>query len=304
MEVPAFIKKYPAVTISIGGGGSGTGRALVDTNQIDIGASSALWQTGPTTDSNTGITFGGRETEVIQAAGQNAHVWETEIGTGMIVVIGNLKDGQSKAVKIINIVNASFPTSYDATNFSLNITYADLKNLYQTGSNASINTALTNSGTSVTVTPVSRSDDSGTEQTFAPWIGLADSANDNQIYSTYKSLEKTAQGNQGIRDYVANNVNSIGFVDIGFAAGGVNGNAADLPAMQNGVVAGKTTDKVGGTYDLASQNVNGQGKNGLARNLYYYSQPGAPSGAVKAYLDFVMSQDGQALVQQAGFFSP
>ncbi len=291
-EVAAFEKQYPAVTINVGGGGSGTGRALVDTKQVDIGASSALWPNGPQFDSVTNIHYGGRDTDVIESAGTNAFVHEQKIGTGMIVVIGNIP-----GITAINVVNSSGNTSGVAGGV-LTLTYGDLKYGYQTGT---INATIT--GTALTT--VSRSDDSGTEQTFAQWIGLNDAGADNQIKAAYKNLEKTAQGNQGIRDLVAANSNYIGFVDIGFAAGGVNGNAADIPSSMGGIVAGSTTKGVGGAYDSVSKTVSNS-SNGLARDLYYYSQPGIPAAnsAVGAYLNFVMSGAGQAIVQNEGFFLP
>ncbi len=289
-EISEFVKQYPAITINLGGGGSGTGRALVFNKQVDVAASSDIWQTGPTTDPTTGLQYDGRESAVIQAAGQDAFIYETKIGTGMIVVAGNIP-----GVATINVVNQ--PTGSNVTgtapNMVLNLNMSDLVSGYNTGTIIAI-------GPLSAMTTVQRSDDSGTEETFAKWIGLADSANNNQLKSTV--LAVGAQGNQGIRDYIDSHTNSIGFVDIGFAKGGVNGKVNVIPASQNGVVASKTTKGVGKDYDIASKTVSGISK-GLARDLYYYSQ-GIPTGAQKAYFDFVLSNDGQTILEQTGFFRP
>ncbi len=288
-EIEAFQKLYPAVSINLGGGGSGTGRALAFNKQVDMAASSDIWQTGPTTDPVTGLKYDGRESAVIQAAGTDAFVYETKIGTGMIVVAANIP-----GVTSINVV-AESATNLTATQVGgvLTIPFQELRSLYN--------------GTPVVgllagVTPVQRGDDSGTEETFAKWIGMSDSAHNGQL-SASSAVE--AQGNQGIRDYVASHPNSIGFVDIGFAKGGANGNDAVIPASMETVQANKTTKGVPGPYDAASNDVNSYySTKGLSRDLYYYSQPGIPSGAMKAYLDFVMSNDGQTIVEKTGFFRP
>jgi ABC-type phosphate transport system substrate-binding protein len=67
-------------------------------------------------------------------------------------------------------------------------------------------------------------------------------------------------------------------------------------------VASKTTKGFGGIYDAASKVVSHNGK-GLARDLYYYSQ-GIPTGAQKAFFDYVLSNDGQTIVENTGFFRP
>ena len=42
-EIQAFSKIYPSVTITLGGGGSGYGKAAVYNKLIDVGASSSIW---------------------------------------------------------------------------------------------------------------------------------------------------------------------------------------------------------------------------------------------------------------------
>jgi phosphate transport system substrate-binding protein len=293
-EIAAFEKLYPSVTIHLGGGGSGTGRALVFNKQVDVGASSDIWPDSTSTDTTTGLSYDGRGSAVIQAAGANAFLYETKIGTGMIVLAGYLNDGTNN-VKAINIIPGN-TSAYDPTNYILNISFVDLKAGYVSGAidGTKLGTFAKN------ITTVQRSDDSGTEDTFAAWIGMQDTTSKQLTGSSATG----AQGNQGVRDYIAANKNSIGFVDVGFAAGGVNGNAADIAASMNGTVASKTTKGIGAnTYDAASRTVTTVSGKGLARDLYYYSQ-GVPTGAEKAFFDYVLSNDGQTIVEQTGFFRP
>ncbi len=290
-EITDFSKLYPAIKISTAGGGSGTGRALVFNKQVDVAASSDIWPNGPQTDTTTGLKYDGREKAVIQGTGMDASIYETKIGTGMIVVAGNIKIGGVQA-KAINVVNSTVTSTWDPGNATLTVNTTDLRGAYGTAT-LTIN--------SQAIAAVQRSDDSGTEETFAKWINLKNSV--NQLDSTVHG----ESGNQGIRDYIASTPNTIGFVDIGFAAGGANGKDLVTPATQNGVQANSSTSGANGAYNAASKLTNtGLGvasdkTSGLARDLYYYSQ-GIPSGAVKAFLDFVLSNNGQKIVEEEGFF--
>ncbi len=248
-EITDFSKKYPAITITTAGGGSGTGRALVFNKQVDMAASSDIWPNGPQTDPTTGLKYDGREKAVIQGTGQDAFIYETKIGTGMIVVAGNIPN-----VATINVVNTALGSNVTGTapNQVLNLNMSDLVTGYTTGTIPVI-------GTLPAIKTVQRSDDSGTEETFAKWINLKNSV--NQL----NSPAHEEPGNQGIRDYVAANTNTIGFVDIGFAKGGANGKDAVIPATQNGVQANSTTSGASGAYSAQSK-LTGSGS--LARDLY------------------------------------
>jgi ABC-type phosphate transport system substrate-binding protein len=289
---PSFMADSPSYIVSATGGGSDIGQLDVFTKKVDIGASSSQWSSSVKTVN--GIQLPARKDAIIQEAGPTATIWETAIGTGMIVIAGNMKNGAGNQVTAINMMptgtsgwNATIPTQFD-------ITYGDLQNLYNGSSPTAGGVALQ---------AVQRSDQSGTEETFAAWLGKQD-ATTKQLDSTITAIGE--QGNQGIRDYIssypiANNKGAIGFVDIGFTQGQINGATGVIPATQNGVAASSTTKGVGKTYDTSSIAVSGNGK-GLARDLYYYSY-GTPTGAVKAFLDYILSSKGQDAVHAAGFFS-
>jgi len=285
-----FMKKYPAVKINVAGGGSSIGllTAYTTTSPLeDLGASSSIWAAKTV----NGVNIPSREDAVIQLAGANAKVYETKIGTGMIVVAGHLT-----GVDNINIVNVT--GTFDGPNKTLNINYTELQSGYVTG------TFTPFAYTGGVVTLVQRSDPSGTEDTFSAWIGLQD-ASTTQLLSTVNAVGK--QGNQGIRDYISQTPNTIGFVDIGYTAGQVpNGAANVIAASQLGVPANIGNKGVDGKYDAASKINTGvtdvTKQKGLARDLFYYNQ-GLPTGAIKAYLDWMMTPDGQKIVQNEGFFS-
>ncbi len=115
------------------------------------------------------------------------------------------------------------------------------------------------------------------------------------------------QGNQGIRDYISAYKSTattgvIGFVDVGFTQGQVNGANNVIAATMNDtyIPANSGNKGVNGAYDKASKFVSGG--SGLSRDLFYYSY-GTPTGAVKAFLDYILSSKGQDAVHAAGFFS-
>lgn len=314
-EAKAFQKLDPAVTINLGGGGSGLGRGLVYNKVVDIGASSDQWTTANSaTDPTTGQTYsyGSYKDAVLQGQGAEAFINELQIGTGMVVVAGNIPN-----VKTINIVpgNANDTTNSTLTgtapNEVLNITYGELKADYQNGTIPTNNIGGTLNLTSP-ITLVMRSDAGGTIQVFAQWLGLQDPAGDATSGAPLMNVHQE-QGNEGIRNYIAATKNTLGFVDVAFSDNYIAtissqslstlGNSAVLAAYMNNTPAIKANRGVGNAYDAASKTLSGNSK-GMARNLYYYSQPGAPAGAVKAFEDFVVSPDGQKILNDDGFFSP
>lgn len=313
-EISSFSKLYPSVTITMGGGGSGTGRALVFSKQVDIGASSDQWGAS-STDSTTGVTYWSRNDAVIQASGKDAFIYETPIGKGMIVVAGNLQDGTGtkNTVTAINIVpgyNSSYTVDSTNKKYTLNISFADLKYGYAASDGkipkanlSSANANFTGTDFGNDIQTVTRSDDGGTSEVFNQWLNSAASGQMDGTNGNVKTYAVGEQGNQGIRDYINGQTNSIGYIDIGFANGGANnaGKTLVLAATMNGTVASKTTLGLGGAYDTANKQVSPNRVKSLNRDLYFYSQ-GVPTGAVKAFLDYVTSPEGQTIVESSGFY--
>lgn len=290
----AFMKKYPAVDLQVGAGGSAYGRMVLYTKQVDIGASSDPWPVDSKV--TNGITVPGRKTVIIQDAGADASIWETKIGTGMLTVAANIPNGTSDLN--INIVNASGPVeNLITTSGPIVIKFDTLRAAYNGTGNITINDGTADH----IMTVVDRSDPGGSEEVFAKWIALVDGTT-GQLPTN--SAVHGEQGNQGIRDYISGHQYTLGFVDIGYTNGQVNGKANVIAAKMDGQKASSDAGVYGltGTYATASQRVNKvYSTDPLARDLYYYNQ-GIPVGAVKAYLDFITSAEGQKIVQNEGFF--
>lgn len=96
----------------------------------------------------------------------------------------------------------------------------------------------------------------------------------------YAKSMRNMQSSQAIVDEVKGNANAIGYVGMGYeepaiAVLQVDGKAATVAAVKDGSYA-------------------------LSRDLYMYSN-GAPTGAAKKYLDWILSAAGQKIVEQEGF---
>ena len=96
----------------------------------------------------------------------------------------------------------------------------------------------------------------------------------------YAKSMRNMQSSQAIVDEVKGNANAIGYVGMGYedpaiAVIQVDGKAATVAAVKDG------------SYTLS-------------RDLYMYSN-GAPVGAAKKYLDWILSDAGQKIVEQEGF---
>lgn len=97
-----------------------------------------------------------------------------------------------------------------------------------------------------------------------------------------KSMRNLAS-NQAILSEVEGNANAIGYVGLGYAQ---NAGTKVVRLKVNGIE--DTVDNVlNGTYPLA-------------RDLYMVSN-GQPVGAMKAYVDWILSADGQKIVTDQGF---
>jgi phosphate transport system substrate-binding protein len=86
--------------------------------------------------------------------------------------------------------------------------------------------------------------------------------------------------NQAVATTVANTPGAIGYVGLGYLSSAIKA------VTVNGVECTKS-NVVNGSYPLA-------------RNLYMYTN-GKPQGVVKDFIDFIMSPEGQKLVDKAGF---
>lgn len=99
----------------------------------------------------------------------------------------------------------------------------------------------------------------------------------------YAASMRNLPSNQAQVDEVKGNAAAIGYVGIGYAESA----GSDVKLLKVDGVAPSIDTVVDASYPLS-------------RGLYMYSN-GAPEGLLKAYLDWIMGADGQAIVEDQGF---
>jgi phosphate transport system substrate-binding protein len=126
-------------------------------------------------------------------------------------------------------------------------------------------------GKKMKITVISRDSSSGTFETF------------NELALEKEKVRPDAllqASNQAVAQAVSRTPGAIGYVGLGYLSSSVKGVSVD------GVEPNKE-NVVNGSYELA-------------RKLFMYTD-GAPAGVVKAFIDFVLSEKGQELVEKAGY---
>jgi len=121
---------------------------------------------------------------------------------------------------------------------------------------------------------LSRDNSSGTYELFKGKIVGAD--------KNFAKAAKLLASNQAIVDEVKNNAAAIGYVGVGYADKATGIKIVALDGVKASVAAVKD-----GSYELS-------------RYLYMYTN-GAPTGAIKAYVDWILGADGQKIVEDQGF---
>ncbi len=116
---------------------------------------------------------------------------------------------------------------------------------------------------------VERADTSGTYGTFMDLLGLDETA-----------AQSTQLENSDVKRTVGTADYAIGYVGMGYVGG-------DTPAVALDGVEPTSENVAAGDY-------------ALQRGLHMYTD-GEPTGAVKEYIDFVMSDRGQEIVEEIGF---
>ncbi|MEM2918407.1 MAG: phosphate ABC transporter substrate-binding protein [Candidatus Altiarchaeota archaeon] len=118
---------------------------------------------------------------------------------------------------------------------------------------------------------VQREDGGGTRVSFNELV-----MNHTEVF--VGALQKPSSG--AVRFTVSGNENAIGYVGIGYLDGTIK------PIAINGVMP-------------TEENIQ-NGKYPLARNLYLITR-GQPTGKVKNFIDFILSDEGQEIVKKEGF---
>jgi len=162
------------------------------------------------------------------------------------------------------IVNPENPVS--------ELTFDQLRGIY----NGSISNWKDVGGEDKSIVVISRDSSSGTYEYFKEAVLLGDE---------YRPDALTQPATGGIVSEVSQNPNAIGYIGVAYLDESIKalsldgGNGSEYPSSEN---------IISGAYPLS-------------RPLYFYTD-GEPSGLTKEFIDYVMSEDGQSLVLEIGYF--
>lgn len=110
----------------------------------------------------------------------------------------------------------------------------------------------------------------------------------------YSEKMNRMNGNSQIVESVRNDISGIGYVGVGYVI--KNGKPIDIVKILN--VAKKQGEK--GYSPVEASNIY-TGKYPIARGLHQYTS-GKPTGAVKSFIEFELSNEGQKFVKEMGFY--
>ena len=135
-------------------------------------------------------------------------------------------------------------------------------------------------GKNMPITLYGRQSNSGTYVFFRDFV----------LAGEYSSKMNSMNGNAQIIEGVKNDPSGIGYVGVGYVK------------SASGITVLKVASKAGGTYSspLNEEEVN-KGIYPIARPLEQYIN-GMPAGAIKDFLAFELSPEGQKIVEEEGFF--
>jgi phosphate transport system substrate-binding protein len=235
----AYQKIHPEVSISVTGGGTGTGMAALINNTVDIAnASRQIKQ------------------EEIDAANTNGvEPVEFTVARDAIAIV----------------VNPSNPVNV--------LTIQQISDIYS----GKINNWSEVGGEDRPIVRLSRETNSGTHVYFLENVLRRGEKGNKTFFSTDTLLLPSSQG---ITTETSLNPNAIGYDGLGYVT----------PDLKVVAVA----KEPGSEYVFPSAETVNQGSYPIARDLYMYTA-GQPGGEIKNYLDWIFTDDAQAIVKQLGF---
>jgi phosphate transport system substrate-binding protein len=275
---------HPGTKITVQGGGSDAGISAINLGIIDIGAASKAVPADDKYKTLQTYQIGGSAVVVITNAGNPIHN----------VTAGALADAYALADKDGKV---AFTT--DATGNVTGVAAGTTTTLYQ------------------------RSEGSGTEETFAEWVGKSITTPVID-FKTPKSMDASkavgAAGNAGVLAAVKGSGNGLGFVDYGFATTADKASGVQIVGVSSAAVVAipaSVTDWAAdgsSTSGLKTQMLNSlkgtakfpmdttaTGKE-LTRPLNLITN-GDPSSVVKNFINFARSPESKATINTVGGFS-
>jgi phosphate transport system substrate-binding protein len=239
----AWAEKYqaehPEVSISVTGGGSGTGIAALLNKTVDIANASRQMQAE----------------ELKQAKANGFDPLEFVVARDAIAVI----------------VNPANPVS--------RLTIQQISDIYS----GKINNWTQVGGEDRPIVRLSREVNSGTHVYFRDTVIRLGKKDNKTLFATDTLLLPSSEG---IISEVRQNPNAIGYDGLGYVP-------SDLKVIAVAVDANST-------YVLPSIATVNDKSYPIARDLYMYTA-GQPVGAIKAYLDWIVSPEAQTIVANLGF---
>ena len=231
--------EYPDVSISVTGGGSGTGIAALLNKTVDIANASRQMQAE----------------EIKQAKANGFNPIEFVVARDAIAVI----------------VNPANPVA--------RLTMQQISDIYS----GRINNWSQVGGEARPIVRLSREVNSGTHVYFRDTVVRLGDKKNKTLFATDTLLLPSSEG---IISEVRQNPNAIGYDGLGYVP-------ADLKVIAVAKAAGEPYVKP----SIATVNDKSYP---VARDLYMYTA-GRPTGAVKAYLDWIVTSEAQTIVENLGF---
>jgi phosphate transport system substrate-binding protein len=139
-------------------------------------------------------------------------------------------------------------------------------------------------GRDAPIVALSRDRSSGSHVFFLEHVVRRGNANGPEEYASSVLMQVSSQS---ISEEVAQNVNAIGYVGMGYVEKGRHNTVAVANDAESPYVEPTEENVLNRSYPIA-------------RPLYFYT-PGEPEGAVKAFIDFVLSDEGQRIVRKLDF---
>jgi phosphate transport system substrate-binding protein len=238
LAAEAFMDEYGG-SVTVSGGGSGTGISEVINGLNDIGNASRA----------------AKDKEKDEAAGIGLELVEVVIAIDAICVVTS---GNITGVDDLTIEQLSDIFRGEITNWS------------EVG------------GPDARIVLASRDSSSGTYEYFLERVVQIDKEFEDY---TFASTALALQSNADVVSTVADNDDTIGYIGLGYMQEAVDGGAKLINAA--GIEPSPDTAQ--------------SGEYSISRPLYNYYRKGDLSDMGQAYLDFLLSDEGQALVQSAGF---
>jgi len=237
----AYQAEHPDISLSVTGGGSGTGIAALVNGTVDIANASRAM----TND------------EINQAKANGITPVEIVVSRDAIAVV----------------VNPENPVR--------RLTLQQISDIYS----GKINNWTGVGGDDRPIVRLSRETNSGTHVYFLQTVIRLGDKNNTTLFSTDTLLLPSSEG---IINEVRQNPNAIGYDGLGYVP----------PDLMNSVVA--VARDASGPYVIPSIATVNDNSYPVARDLYMYTA-GQPAGAIKDYIQWILSPEAQAIVADLGF---